>query len=197
MNPVETIKTIKKWVTYLPFFQWQNRYYKIDGAFFYYSKEKNWETKGCAFLGISKIEEKSDYLMLSTGSKIWYLKGDNPDQTREFKTLIDQGISKGKDILKKKYKKNEEIIPSDIDDEEVSLNILDLSNSSITSSKISNDFKVVLKDLETKLKIENKSLNDFIQDNNYGIDELKELFSRYEKIYNGLNKVNKDLKNYK
>ena len=189
MNPVETIKTIKKWVTYLPFFQWQNRYYKIDGAFFYYSKEKNWETKGCAFLGISKIEEKSDYLMLSTGSKIWYLKGDNPDQTREFKTLIDQGISKGKDILK-----NEEIIPSDIDDEEVSLNILDLSNSSITSSKISNDFKVVLKDLETKLKIENKSLKGFIQDN----DELKELFSRYEKIYNGLNKVNKYLeKNYK
>ena len=193
------MNTIKKWANYLH--QWKKRYYKINGAFFYYSKGEIWKTKVCAFLGLCTIEEEKDYLKLSTGSFIWYFKGDNRQETNQFKILIEQGISRGKDVLKNNNQ-NLELIPEKIDEEELNLfgsngrstlleeNSDNESISSISSSQINIDFKKVLKKLETKMKVNNSAFKQYIQEKNNEISVQEEIESGYEKIHNRLQKVN-------
>ena len=93
---------IKKWTGYLPFKLWEERYYFIQGAMFCYSKDNNIAQKrGSAFLGICEIKKIKDYLELFTQSKIWYFKGDNEEDTKNFYNIVVEGINKGKSILKK------------------------------------------------------------------------------------------------
>ena len=175
-------------------------------------------------MGICSLEQEDDYLKFYTGSRLLYFKGDNEEETREFKTLLEEGISKGKEILQNnkqnmnlicnKFGENNNIqnnfklIPQKYDAEEISnFNSMDKSTEleniiddnsvcSLSSSDINNNsYKRLLKTLESKIKVKNMGFNGYIEGNEFEKEELKEIYKDYENIHKKLKKINKFLNN--
>ena len=217
---------IKKWVSYIS--GWKDRNIYLDGALLSYSKENKdgkEEIRRCAFLGICLLEQEDDYLKIYTGSRLLYFKGDNEEKTIELKNLIENGISKGKEILQNN-KQNFNLIPQNFDkkdniqnnfnlfpqkfEDEVELINADNTNKStelekmideksecsLSSSDINNNtYKKILKNLESKIKIRNMGFNGYIEGEDFEKDELKEIYKDYENIQKKLKKINNFLNN--
>ena len=202
---MENYSEIIKWTNY--FSRWCIRYYKIDGAMFCYSTEKNSRPKNTAFLGICKMQSKNNYLEMSTGSNIWYFKGQTPSETECFKNRIWTGIEKGKEILDSNHQNLEFIAESsqikeinekeefyfNINSGETLDSILDKQSSSTIIDN--NNYSQALKKLESKIKILNNAFKIYLNSDEYDKEDLKELYNQYQNIEKKLNKINNFLNN--
>lgn len=195
-------KEIIKWVNYISF--WCTRYYKIDGAMFCYSRDKNFQEKRTVFLGICTIRNKDDFLEMSTGSMIWYFKGKTKSETESFKSVILKGIEKGIEILKsnqqnlayipeiseiKKVKEEEEINLININNNEETLDTI-LDKKSTSTVIDTHNYKQVLKKIESKIKLPNNAFKNYLDSDEYDKEDLKELYNQYNDIEKKMKKIN-------
>ena len=185
---------IKKWTGYLPFKLWEERYYFIKGAMFCYSKVNDADQKrGSAFLGICEIEKIKDYLKLFTQSKIWYFKGDNEEETKNFYNIVVEVIIKGESILI--YSKQDmNLCKVNINEYEKEKEYsLDEIKSFVTFEKedLNKDiYKKSMKTIEKDLNLNNLTFKGFIYDGKWKKDTLQDICDRYEKIKRNLIKIN-------
>jgi len=195
---MEDCNVIIKWTNY--FSRWCTRYYKIDGAMFCYSPEKNFLNKKAAFLGICTIRNNDNYLEMSTGSMVWYFKGKTQSETESLKNVILKGIEKGKEILQSNHqnfeyipeiseiKKEEETELLNINYEETLDSILDKKSSSTIID--THNYKQVLKKIESKIKLPNNAFKNYLDSGEYDKEDLKELHNQYQDIEKKMNKIN-------
>jgi len=195
---MEDCNVIIKWTNY--FSRWCTRYYKIDGAIFCYSPEKNFLNKKAAFLGICTIRNNDNYLEMSTGSMVWYFKGKTQSETESLKNVILKGIEKGKEILQSNHqnfeyipeiseiKKEEETELLNINYEETLDSILDKKSSSTIID--THNYKQVLKKIESKIKLPNNAFKNYLDSGEYDKEDLKELHNQYQDIEKKMNKIN-------
>ena len=185
---------IKKWTGYLPFKLWEERYYFIKGAMFCYSKVNDADQKrGSAFLGICEIEKIKDYLKLFTQSKIWYFKGDNEEETKNFYNIVVEGIREGESILIHS-KQDMNLCKVNINEYEKEKEYsLDEIKSFVTFEKedLNKDiYKKSMKTIEKDLNLNNLTFKGFIYDGKWKKDTLQDICDRYEKIKRNLIKIN-------
>lgn len=218
---------IQKWGSCLNWLKfkkgWQVRYYTVRGGMFYFSEKECFKlehAKRYTFLGTCQLIEKENLLILSTGSKMWYFRGNNVEK-EIFKNSILNGISNGKSNLGKiKYiipelkeedlKKNilsikeEELSPKEENENFISLDQISLKsndesmildNSSITSVNADN-LKKVLQKIEKKIQLKNLAFKGLL-DTDEKKEEFEELYLEYCNIEKRLKKVNKYLNNQK
>ena len=129
------------------------------------------QKKGSAFLGICEIKKIKDYLELFTQSKIWYFKGDNEEDTKNFYNIVVEGINKGKSILEKS-EQDMNFVKVNINEFEREYLLEEaqeeLSISSFESFKTENinkdDYKGLLKKIERKLNLNNITFKGYIDD---------------------------------
>ena len=151
---------------------WKDRYFVLKGCLLYYYHSKGDKPRGRIHLGLSQIiteDNEGKTFQINTGSKIFYLKAETNKEKENWIIHLKKGKLEGEKQIKNA---NNFININDINKQ--SLNNID-------GEKI--------KDIHTKLNLDNELFQNLLNKNDVNKDKLSIILNRYKETTNELNEL--------